>query len=449
MLNPLQERFNRLRRLRNLILKARQQGFSTYILGLFLLACLVEDNTTAVIISHEKKATQKLLARVKFMFQHLPLPVTMQYDSKDEMTFPETNSSLYIGTAGSRSFGRGDTITHLHCSEFGFWPNADMLWTGLREAVTPDGQIFIESTANGIGNQLYDMWMESKQEGSEFAPFFFAWYMFPQYRATTEAIEPLSLSEVELIETAKLNGVVLDRFQLQWRRDKLGIRVGQEPSQKRLLAFLQEYPSDDRSCFLQSGRPVFESKYLKIGCTMKQLPDNGERYVIGGDCAEGKVDGDFNAAYVIKVKTGEQVAAIHGLWTPAVFARKLYELGKLYNWAELGPERNNHGHAVILALQNMNYPNLYLAEDGNYGWLTTGKSKPIMIDQFEEALREGWIKVSDAGLLDECLTFQYNDRGGAEAQKGKHDDRVMAAAIAWQMRQAPTSRAFSSKPQGF
>jgi hypothetical protein len=60
-----------------------------------------------------------------------------------------------------------------------------------------------------------------------------------------------------------------------------------------------------------------------------------------------------------------------------------------------------------------------------------------MIDELAEAVAEGYLLIHSEGLIDECLTFVTTDSGSREAQSGKHDDRVMAAAIAWQVRQRP------------
>ena len=55
-----------------------------------------------------------------------------------------------------------------------------------------------------------------------------------------------------------------------------------------------------------------------------------------------------------------------------------------------------------------------------------------------EAIAEGYLLVHSEGLVDECLTFVTTDSGSQEAQPGKHDDRVIAAGIAWQVRKCPT-----------
>jgi len=100
---------------RTIIVKSRKLGCSSLILAKFTVASLIRDNTKAVVISHERKATQRLLDRVYYYLDNL-LAVKPKLDraSAEEIKFVETNSSYWIGTAGSKAFGRGDDITHLH-----------------------------------------------------------------------------------------------------------------------------------------------------------------------------------------------------------------------------------------------------------------------------------------------------------------------------------------------
>lgn len=67
------------------------------------------------------------------------------------------------------------------------------------------------------------------------------------------------------------------------------------------------------------------------------------------------------------------------------------------------------------------------------GWLTTSKSKPAMIDGYEEARRQGNVKIASRDLMNEEMVFSYQDDGGMEAMPGYNDDRLIAVCIAWQM----------------
>ena len=101
-------------------------------------------------------------------------------------------------------------------------------------------------------------------------------------------------------------------------------------------------------------------------------------------------------------------------------------------WPLLGVERNNHGHAVLLRLEDLCYPNLFEAEDGRPGWKTTSSTRPILIDEFIEDVEAKIVEVKDQDTLGECMTLVDN-KGKIEAVDGKNDDCIIATAIAIQM----------------
>ncbi len=101
------------------------------------------------------------------------------------MAFPENGSTYYIGTAGQRAFGRGDTIDRAHLSEAAFYPNLEATLAGIAEAAEY-GQIDIETTPNGR-DAFYDMWMKAKSGKSPYTPIFIPWYIDHEYSADTMA----------------------------------------------------------------------------------------------------------------------------------------------------------------------------------------------------------------------------------------------------------------------
>ena len=138
----------------HVIPKARQLGISTYIEARFLAFCLTVEGTHAVVISHEARATQRLLRRVQFFLDHLKedgYDVPTKFNNIHEKTFPKTGSSFYIGTAGQRAFSRGDTITHFHGSEVAQWIDPETTMAGVIGALVENGELFLESTGYGAG----------------------------------------------------------------------------------------------------------------------------------------------------------------------------------------------------------------------------------------------------------------------------------------------------------
>jgi hypothetical protein len=67
------------------------------------------------------------------------------------------------------------------------------------------------------------------------------------------------------------------------------------------------------------------------------------------------------------------------------------------------------------------------------GWRTDRKTKPIIINNLQTAIREGDIVDLDITFIRECMTYVRDDQGHTDAQEGMYDDTVMAKAIALQM----------------
>jgi hypothetical protein len=421
---------------RKMILKARQFGVSTDGIIRMMDHTLYTPNYTACIIAHEQDSIKKLFRIAKRAYQFLSPEMKPEIDrgggSKYEMYFPEINSRIYCDLES-----RGDTIQYLHVSEAAFIKNPDQLKATL-QAVPLDGRVVLESTPNGMGNYFYELWNDPDQPYSKL---FFPWFIFPEYQIESESF-PYSSDELEFIEkTKRLYKVDITRNQIAYRRFK----------QKELgRLFCQEYPEDDQSCFLTSGESAMDLFVVKARITDK-LPiqreqglikiyksyDRNNLYVCGADCAEG-VNGDYSFATIIDARSREQVATLRGHMKPHAFAHAIAELCSLYQTSGrmaplLAVERNNHGHAVLLELEeHIQYPNLFRHKDDRLGWLTDKVTRPIMIDTFIDGVENKTLLLNDQDTLAECLTL-INDNGKIQAAPGFHDDCIIGSAIALQM----------------
>tara|TARA_R110000751_G_scaffold74592_1_gene150611 strand:+ start:426 stop:992 length:567 start_codon:yes stop_codon:yes gene_type:complete len=145
---------------------------------------------------------------------------------------------------------------------------------------------------------------------------------------------------------------------------------------------------------------------------------------------------------VLDVRTAEQVAIWHGHIPPDTLANEVYNLALWYNSALTCVESNNHGLTTIVQLRHLGHPNMFRKRTLNqattkvsleFGWKTTRTSKPLLIDDLGMALRSGELKIHDRYTLAELRTYTRNDRGSMSGSP--HDDRVMALALANEMRQ--------------
>ncbi len=445
--NEPQREINKSKALRKMVLKARQFGISTgEIVKMFDWACFT-PNSTAVILAHEQDSIKKLFRIVSRLHKFLPDIIKPTIDrgggSKYELFFPEKNSRIYCDLES-----RGDTIGWLHVSEAAFMKDSAKLKSTLQAVPINTGRVTIETTANGMANHFYDMWTDTEQP---YEKIFFPWYMFYDYRLAVKEKIKLTQDESELRAKAKkLFNIDITPEQIQFRRFKKA-ELKTSDHDKTRVTFEQEYPEDDTTCFLSSGDAVmdlFKIKKMmdklapplseKDGIKIYKEKVKGRRYVIGADPAEG-IKRDYSVGVMIDIEALEVVAVARGQWKPTDFAKKLNEFGKMYSspgptYPIIAVERNNHGHAVLLELNEyLRYPELYVHKsDERLGWKTDSITRPIMINGFIDAIDEGHLKVNDLDILKECLTL-VDDDGKIEAAEGKHDDCIAATAIAIQV----------------
>ncbi|MEK5376572.1 DNA packaging protein [Paenibacillus sp. FSL P2-0173] len=454
---------------RIIILKARQMGFSTVTEALIYYFTSLQEAKNAFIVAQSSDASSNLYDMFQFYYEKVPAiikPMSRKNNAK-KLTFenptirtadrrknPGLKSKITVQTAESRVLARSDTIHYLHASEVAFWPakkkKKHLLSLLAALSKEPGSLGVIESTANGM-EEFKKMWDAAVKGESDFTPLFFAWFEMPDYR---KPVPPgFELTEEELELKAKYG---LDDEQLQWRRYTIRNDCGGDPRQ-----FDQEYPSEPDDAFLLSGEGIFDNKFIKslrdaisvIGSrhevdfvknkiipahagelVIYRQPEQGKRYVLAADTAKGKEDGDYDAAYVIEERTGEMCAALHGKWDTDLYGKKLNTLGLYYNTALLAVENNNTGESVLNTLFNTcHYPLLFMHKK-SLGWNTNQATRPVMISDFKEAIRDQLYDIYCPELYGECMTL-IDKNGRAEADSGCHDDRILAYSIALQLRQ--------------
>jgi len=427
---------------RNIVLKARQVGITTYIAARFFVQTITQPGTLTVLVAHDQESAEGIFKIVHRFWENLPErmqkgALRTSRANVRQLAFPRLDSEYRVATAADPSAGRGTTIHHLHCSEVARWPeDAEETLTSLRAAVPESGEVVIESTPNGAGGTFYEEWERAAETG--YRRHFFPWWCEDEYRVEAgQSLEmPLTAEEQRLVEQHRLTPA-----QMAWRRIKR--------AQLRGLA-VQEYAEDAVSCFRASGECVFDLEAIEQALHLCGDPweshDNqrlnlwfpphaGKQYIVGVDPAGGGSEGDYSCAEVIERKTGLQCAELHGHFPPGELARKLLELCNLYNHGLLVVERNNHGYGVLAHLQMAGYDNIYCAGK-QAGWLTSAVTRPAMIENLASALAADPALFRSRRLLGECRTFVRHGDGSSGATSGTHDDCVMAMAMALAARAA-------------
>ena len=447
LLNPnrAQKEFSKTCTLRNIVLKARQLGVTTYVAARFFVETITRPGTMTVQVAHDQESAEEIFKIVHRFWENLPESMKRgallrSRANVRQMVFPRLDSEYRVATAADVNAGRGLTIHNLHCSEVARWPgDAREALASLRAAVPTDGDVVLESTPNGAGGVFYEEWQRAEETG--YTRHFFPWWYDEKYCDETgwAGDQPLTEEEEELVRRVGLNVP-----QIAWRR--------RNRAQLRGLA-AQEYAEDPVSCFLASGECIFELETVDRALAACGIPsavrDNGRltiwlearrdrRYLIGVDPAGGGTEGDYACAEVIDRQTAMQCAELHGHYTPRELAMKLIDLGRRYNDALLVVERNNHGYGVLANLRAGGYQHIF--QDGNQdGWLTSAVTKPAMVENLAAILALKPELFQSAKFLGECRTFVRHASGGCGGVSGSHDDCIMAMAIALAGRSALAS----------
>jgi len=424
---------------RNIVLKARQMGVTTWIAGRFFLRTILYPGTVTVQVAQTQEAAEQIFRIVHRFLDHLPVAwregvLKKVQKSAQRIVFPELDSEYLVETAGDRNAGRGLTITNLHCTEVARWPgDAAEILGGLQATLSPAGELVLESTPNGASGCFWKEWQEAGKTNT--VRHFFPWWLEEAYRGTP--VEEASMTEEERQWMAKHR---LSAEQLGYRR--------QMQQNFRGLA-KQEYAEDANECFLASGDCFFDRESIRRrlsevtgpletrrngGLRIWLPPTRGNRYVVAVDPAGGGAGGDYSAVEVIDMETGLQCAELEEHLTTLETAMATVELAREYNGALVAVERNNHGSGVLAHLQGIcRYDRLY-RNGGGEGFLTSTLTRHQILSRLDAVLVETPESIQSERLLLECRSFVRHADGQCRAQAGEHDDCVMAMAIALAVR---------------
>jgi len=431
------------------ILKARQIWFTTYKLVDKLDKCLFVKNTNAKIVAHNQDKLKELFAKVKLAYDRIPTQIRSgdiiwekpapKYDNVNELYFPTTNSRIKI-VLDTRS----GTNTDLHISEMAFIRNAvDMLNATLPSSQNAD--ITIETTANGM-NEFYSFWKKHHNNDTRFKTHFVSRHLHEEYKLEPPEWRgtPIELEYME--QRLKLSKQQIYRY----------YRELDEAVDKRSV--YQEYPTEPEDAFISTGDSVFDKQKIlslpELGFDYDTKYRNLKLYrkpemnlIIWVDTALGWLDWD-NSAIKVRDRDGLLYASFYWKMPPDDLVLIVDRLFELWYIGIVAIENNNTGIATINKAKEYVWERfMYRRKEVDkvtnkpsyqYGWNTNSKTRPLMISEYEEAIRKGFISEISEEQRTELLTFVYNEKNKPEADSTSHDDAIMADSICRQMRKEPT-----------
>jgi len=425
-----------------IVLKARQMGMSWLAMAYVVWVILFTKNFHVYITSIGLKEVNEQMERIRFIYYNLP--DWLQGDvilggkgCKDNDSLMEfTNGSAVHAISSSKSGGHGAAPGLYILDEFSRKDNDIMAWRAIKPSLGKNSRVIIISTSNGFNNVYAELWFGAVKGENDFEPVFYSAKEHPDYT---------------------------DEYIADMKADFAGDLVG----------FKEAFPYTPEEAFMSSSRAVFDEGFVRywknyikeqqpemlVGTLDDQLeggrdfvpmdtgnllvwkkPEAGHEYTMGVDVAEGLLDGDFSVALVYDVTTHEVVSMLRGKFAQEAFAYPIEQLARWYNEAYVVVEVNK-GADLIMGDLKTQYQHLYhRLQRANLwdiatrvpGFYSSSTSKPRIIMQLRRHFADASnpIKIYSEVLLKEIGDYEQDDKKRLGAPRGKHDDCVMALALA-------------------
>jgi hypothetical protein len=329
--------------------------------------------------------------------------------------------------------------------------------------------------------------------GQDWVLVFIPWFMHERY--TREFDSP----QQKLDFATKIGEKVFDNIELQWveseaskLRRQYGLTLEQlnwrewaikNKCRDNIRTFREEYPATVEEAFLSTGTNVYPKELcdeIELGCEepiligdplvrgnktrvrrnpngklrIWEVPDKNSQYFMCVDSGGGKnerqkkekTDPDPTCIDVWNHRSGQQAAQWHGHIEYDMIGDIVEMVGNMFNRCMACVELMNHGYTVVADLKRARYP-MFEARPNEPGWLTTAKSKPLMVDDLYRMSRDGQLHIKNKATVSEMRTFK-EENGKFNAETGCHDERVDTAGMASQMFQMLPRYITGNEPQG-
>jgi hypothetical protein len=443
---------------RSIALKARQLGITWLACAYVLWVALYKPGSLCLVYRQKEEEAHENIGRCWSLLLSLPkhlwngaevLTPAKGAFAKGEIAlrFPDGSRSRIVAMTSASASGHGKTAAVVLLDEFSRIERASEIMKAVQPAAGAKGKIIVISTANGRsnpdtgeGNQFHWLWEHADESG--FSKRFLAWSLHPDrdQRWYDHDPEVRGLKSHERAEQYPAN---------EHEAFTLTNRVFFDPEDLEHYRALVRKPARHIEFAMgAAGRDAKIKQDKRSPIAIFSEPKPNVKYAIGADVATGR-GVDYSAAYVVDLSTMELAAEFHARIDADLFATQLHFLGRFYNSATIAVETaGGFGEAVIIPLRDGRegrpaYPKLYrhvlssrpdMPISKPFGFPTNSKTRPLILNQFEKAVRERVLPYVSDKLLWEMESFVHQDNGTSpRAQEGSHDDLLMACAIALEM----------------
>lgn len=463
--NAAQQAFDTAKWARNIILKSRQLGFTTFESLDMLDDTLFTPNFDALMLSYDIPSQldifdNKILLPWENLdegYKHL-----WRLDSERSNKLKFGFGTGEMSSVSVRTKGRSGTFRRVHISEFGKICRQDPrkakeILAGTIQAVPLDGRVDIESTAEGTIGQFHDMFWEAWDRGEperpvDYKAHFYNWtYDYSELRKITTPEKNLPTEFKDYQKEHKLTDIQITYYYYKW----LSLS-------KDWDLLHQEYPFTPEEAFVSGGSVLFNVQKLKEMPTVDgnrvgnwiyyedYIP--GHRYGLGADPAEGYggnsatiaiLDFDYRDDKSKRIRPKLVAEYSNNKIQPSQFAYEVKNGGIMYGGCIAAVERNGPGLAVLGKLREI-YHNVYTEIRGDktsdvltekLGWITNVATKPKMVYDISNAINMDDIVIPSKPTVRELLSYEAEDVAKIkyDDEANSHWDRVISLCIAFQM----------------
>lgn len=417
----------------NIVLKARQLGFTTATAAFIAWFILFHKDKNVLIVSTKQEVAKTTIRIIRTILRSIPRNIMLCQIRVDNKTSIElSNGSRVKAITTASDAGRSEAASLLFIDEAAHIDKMDELWTGIGPTISTGGRAIIESTPNGTANLFYRLYKQAQNNENTFNCRF-GTYTNPNGSETYN-----------------------DRFMWWVHPEHNQDWFHEETKGKTRRATAQEYecnfnssgdtflPTETIHAVENNIKEPIERTYDDRNLWIWKNPEHCAIYIISADVSSGLAE-DFTAFHVLRVDGKlEQVAEYRGKLPPDMLGLLLIRVSERYNNATIAPE-NNSGWAgqTILKITEVNYRFLYWSARNKDEFIdiynTAGSSNAVpgysvtptnriqMLSKMEQYVRNEDIVIHSSRLVDEFREFMWNN-GRPQAARSAHDDLVMALA---------------------
>lgn len=412
----------------NIIRKFRQGGLTTLTVIWALWRCMFKNDQKIMVLSksdREAKGAGKIVTNV---LKYLPewMKPDVELDNQHEKVFRDTNGSVEFWTCEA---ARSKSLTYLIIDEAAFIKGMDEHWKSMYPTLSTGGSCIVISTVNGLGNWYEEWFHAALQNKNMFHVIDIEYTDNPEYNNAEWAKEMrANLGEKgwrqEVLGDFLGSGETYVNGETITRLAKI---TGRTPPIKKMFA---QWENDDTGA--HEDWKMLNPEFNRGALWIWEEPKDGVEYILAADVGAG-VYQDNSTFHVVRIDTLEQVAEFCSNSIPAHdFAQVIYQVAQYYKDALVAIEAAEQGYTVINKLEHgLAYDNLYYETRRNAetaGVNINKGNRPVFLEQMQSYLQNDKIKINSFRTVKELKTFVVINRK-PQAQKGKHDDLVMALAL--------------------